>query len=73
MTTIYKDFTMHELMSVQHEVTVKKIGKNHIKLTIHNEDGVKVYSEEMHIYAWDELVSFCNQVVHENNRKQNEL
>ena len=73
MTTIYKDFTMHELMSVQHEVTVKKIGKNHIKLTIHNEDGVKVYSEQMNIYAWDELVSFCNQVVHENNRKQNEL
>ena len=73
MTTIDKDFTMHELMSVQHEVTVKKIGKNHIKLTIHNEDGVKVYSEQMNIYAWDELVSFCNQVVHENNRKQNEL
>jgi len=73
MTTIDKDFTMHELMSVQHEVTVRKIGKNHIKLTIHNEDGVKVYSEQMNIYAWDELVSFCNQVVHENNRKQNEL
>ncbi len=70
MTTL----TLYELMAEDHVIfaDLKPNGEVHVVVTDTAEHEI-VYSETGHIYAWESLVNFAQQVLDCDTRIQNEL
>ena len=69
------ELTVYDLMGEDHEIEASLNAKDpkRVLVEITNEDGQCVYSEESHIYAWESLVLFAQQVLNCDKRIQEHL
>lgn len=67
-----EDLTLHELMGDDHNVIARKEG-GQIKTTIINSESEIVYDEISHPYAWESLVAFARNVLHQDEKIQKEI
>lgn len=59
-----KALTLYELCGENHIIDVDLISKKQVHVTIVNEETkTVVYDEKSHIFAWEELVAFANQIL----------
>ncbi len=65
--------TVYDLLSEDMAIWANLIDQNHVHMRIKDENGVTVYSEKSHIFAWEQMVSLANQVLAVDKRIQEEL